>query len=254
MAATLGVGVGITDIPVTEGGEAVLDPASISGIIMNLDAQDLASITKDGSNRVSAWNDLSGNDLHALQANPTFQPLYSATGLNGKPALIFDGSRGLGIVDNVLMNHTGMSLLCVGAATADDDTNQHELFRKWSGSTNREFRGFVANNGNTVQFGFTTAGSGGIFNVPAVYNWTVNNGFLMSVRDNTTNTTTYINDNEDSDTDAGTIFNSTADMVIGLAGGNTNVAIGQFIWYNNNIADEDYDALVAMLIAKWNIT
>ena len=54
-----------------------------------LDAADSSTITKDGSNLVSQWNDKSGNARHASQASGTLQATYSATQTNGKPALVF---------------------------------------------------------------------------------------------------------------------------------------------------------------------
>ncbi|MEI6519537.1 MAG: prepilin-type N-terminal cleavage/methylation domain-containing protein [bacterium] len=51
------------------------------------------SVTKDGSNKVSAWGDLSLNALSATQATAASQPVYtpSVADLNGQPAILFDG-------------------------------------------------------------------------------------------------------------------------------------------------------------------
>jgi len=62
-----------------------------SALALWLDAEDAASITLNGST-VSQWRDKSGNNRHASQATAANQPTYSATGLNGKPTLTFDGS------------------------------------------------------------------------------------------------------------------------------------------------------------------
>lgn len=43
-----------------------------------LDANDAGTITKDGSNYVSQWNDKSGNGNHAAQSNGSYQPLYDS--------------------------------------------------------------------------------------------------------------------------------------------------------------------------------
>jgi hypothetical protein len=58
-------------------------PTDLAGCELWLDAQDLASITKDGSNLVSQWSDKSGNAKHAVQATPANQPTYNTTGLGG---------------------------------------------------------------------------------------------------------------------------------------------------------------------------
>lgn len=52
------------------------------------DSSDVASITKDGGNLVSQWDDKSGNLYHLTQGNATYQPTYSAT-----DGIVFDGSN-----------------------------------------------------------------------------------------------------------------------------------------------------------------
>jgi hypothetical protein len=57
-----------------------------------LDANDAGTITKDGGNLVSQWNDKSGNARHVTQATAANRPTYQAAGLNGKPAVYFDAA------------------------------------------------------------------------------------------------------------------------------------------------------------------
>jgi prepilin-type N-terminal cleavage/methylation domain-containing protein len=71
------------------------EPARVpsSGLKLWLDANDLSTITKDGSNKVSAWNDKSGNGNHVTQTTSSFQPEYVASSnINDHPAMRFDGS------------------------------------------------------------------------------------------------------------------------------------------------------------------
>ena len=77
----------------TESAYPVNAPTDLANCALWLDANNTASITKDGSNKVSAWNDLSGNVRHAVQNTADYQPLWVASGLNSKPVLRFDGSN-----------------------------------------------------------------------------------------------------------------------------------------------------------------
>jgi hypothetical protein len=54
-----------------------------------LDADDAGTITKDGGDLVSQWNDKSGNARHVTQATAANQPTYQAAGLNSKPTVYF---------------------------------------------------------------------------------------------------------------------------------------------------------------------
>lgn len=64
-------------------------PTSLSGCILWLDANDLSTITKDGSNLVSQWNDKSTAGNNAVQATGAKQPLWTTNTLNGKAIVDF---------------------------------------------------------------------------------------------------------------------------------------------------------------------
>lgn len=67
-------------------------PSDLSGLTMWFDANDLSTITKDGSGNISQWNDKSANASHATGPAGR-EPLYQASGING-----------LGTIDYVLPN------------------------------------------------------------------------------------------------------------------------------------------------------
>lgn len=67
-------------------------PTSISGLALWLDASDASSVTLDGSNNVSQWNDKSGNGKHATQATTTKRPSYQTAVQNGLNACRYDGT------------------------------------------------------------------------------------------------------------------------------------------------------------------
>ena len=70
---------------------SVLDPRSIGGLVKWYDASELTTITKDGSDFVSVWGDLSPWGANATQATAANQPKYLADGINGRPAIVGDG-------------------------------------------------------------------------------------------------------------------------------------------------------------------
>ena len=69
-------------------------PLSLAGIYQWFDAQDFSSITKDGAENITQWNDKSGNSAH-LTATGTTGPVYESTGMNSKPGVTFSASKGL---------------------------------------------------------------------------------------------------------------------------------------------------------------
>ena len=68
------------------------EPSFVWWLQLWLDADADYTITKDGSNKVSQWNDKSGNENHATQWTSNDQPTYSTSGMNGKPTFSFDGA------------------------------------------------------------------------------------------------------------------------------------------------------------------
>jgi len=70
-------------------------PASVSTDVW-FDASNAASITKDGSNKVGQWNDLSGNARHSVQSNATYKLTDTASVQNGKHGLLSVNDDGSG--------------------------------------------------------------------------------------------------------------------------------------------------------------
>ena len=66
-------------------------PEDISGLEMWLDAG--IGTTLDGSNKVTDWEDLSGNGHSATQGAGTLRPLWVDDVLNGQPVVRMDGTN-----------------------------------------------------------------------------------------------------------------------------------------------------------------
>ncbi|MEQ9651742.1 MAG: fibrinogen-like YCDxxxxGGGW domain-containing protein [Sandaracinaceae bacterium] len=61
-----------------------------SGLAAHYSARRTLSVVRDGSDVVSAWNDLSGNGRHLSVSGSA--PVYASGLINGRPALNFDGA------------------------------------------------------------------------------------------------------------------------------------------------------------------
>lgn len=64
-------------------------------------------VTKDGSNKVSAWADQSGNGSDAVQTGAAAQPTWVENGINGRAVLRFDGTDDVLIGSNNGYNPSG---------------------------------------------------------------------------------------------------------------------------------------------------
>lgn len=86
-------------------------PANISdGLRMWLDANAMALNNNDP---VSSWTDLSGNNKHAVQDTASYRPLFKTNVLNGKPAVVFDGSNDYLTIDGSMVANTNYSIFAV---------------------------------------------------------------------------------------------------------------------------------------------
>lgn len=90
--------------------QAIWRGARTAGEFSPLDIPDLLlwlradlGITKDGSDKVSLWEDQSGNGWDAAQATAARQPLWVANVTNGQPALRFDGVTSLRYMEGALV-------------------------------------------------------------------------------------------------------------------------------------------------------
>lgn len=80
-------------------------PTDIPGLALWLDASDAATITLDGSNNVSQWNDKSGNGRNFTQVTAMQRPSRTLAGQNSLNVVTFDGAD-----DNLLSSVGVLSL------------------------------------------------------------------------------------------------------------------------------------------------
>lgn len=132
-----------------------------------LDASDIATITKDGSNRVSAWADKSGNANDA-SATSTHQPLYTAsnTDFNNNPTIGPDAAGQGMLMDTNVFSNSYFSMndndMVVGDAAIDANLSLPAnvvLYAIWDGASDV---GAVRINGGSAIVGsdFSVTGAG----------------------------------------------------------------------------------------------
>jgi hypothetical protein len=134
-------------------------PAQLPGLALWLDADDASTITLNGST-VSQWNDKSGNARHVSQATAANQPTLTASGLNGKPEIRFDGVNDYLAAASPLIGTTH-SLFVVFTPTIENQTGS--LFGQWSAGQNGRFTILV----NQISSGAPGAGFLNTFNASA---------------------------------------------------------------------------------------
>lgn len=148
-------------------------------------------VTKDGSDRVSQLNDLTGNGAHLVQATGANQPLWVSSGINGNPALrITDAADEFlrtqaSLLAGGTMAHT---IFCVVKTESAGNSGFVGYFGVGSGVSSGNTSCLGHENGNKPWFG----GAG--YGVPTV-NETISNGatYVMAKRCNGRQDTCFVN-------------------------------------------------------------
>jgi len=134
-----------------------------SGLIQNLAADaintsDSSQVRQSGSDYyVKNWVDSSGSGNNAWQTTDAAQPLYVASAINGKPALLFDG------VDDLLNYATGARCYPTGAVFM--------VMRTMTINGNTEAGGFWSTgyNGSDPDLRFAASGYAALYTTPGGY-------------------------------------------------------------------------------------
>lgn len=88
--------------PIDDFRKDFFSPKSIDKLFVWYDAYRTDSITKDGSNFISSWNDLGQNGFHLTNSGSTStKPTFVSSGINSKPSVSFDGGDYLQTISNL---------------------------------------------------------------------------------------------------------------------------------------------------------
>lgn len=138
-------------------------PTSIANLALWLDASDASTITLDGSNNVSQWNDKSGNGKHATQATTTKRPSYQTAVQNGLNACRYDGTDDcLQVASLTLSGQLTIVLAC-------KTTTAKPFFVEHSADTNLN-QGFYVNGNSPFTIGSNRTATG-LFSANAPLSW-----------------------------------------------------------------------------------
>jgi len=220
-----------------------------------LDASDLSTITKNGSNLISQWADKSGNNNHATQLVGANQPLFtSSSSQNYMPAIHSIANDMLTIADSPTLNYNECSIFMVHNLIAGSGNFSYALW-KWSGSGNYEFiltgmndtisasRLFTSSNGTTIDGiidGPTPRNNGTTSLLELQYSGTEIN-FLTSGTPQGTDTT------------PGTIHNGGADLTIFNGAASIIQETQEILIFTSELSTEQKQHVRNYLIQKWRI-
>jgi hypothetical protein len=113
-------------------------PGAISGLKLWLDASDTSSITKNSSNKVSQWNDKSGNNRHVTQSGAdSIKPTLSSD------SIAFNGSQYLFNNTPFMYNNGSIEIYIVASGNTQNDKR---LINEGSSSNNNPLYAFQITN------------------------------------------------------------------------------------------------------------
>ena len=100
-----------------------ITPKDIPGLQLWLRAD--SAVTYDGTNKVSQWNDCSGNNNNAIQANATNKPLFinNVPFLKNKSSIYFDGTNSYLLFPMIISNsYSFFTVVSTGSIKSSSET------------------------------------------------------------------------------------------------------------------------------------
>lgn len=238
-----------------ESATAAFSPSSIAGLVLWLDASDASSVTLDGSNNVSQWNDKSGNGRHAAQATALNRPSWLTNQLNGFGAVKPNGSNQWLEVPSMPAVDAGWTVLIVtkrgttsasGIVGANSGTLSSALVIGPGTGDNIQ----ISQWGDVLNVVGPTVGGGADYGIYATYDGSHPTGsFSIRVSTNATAASGPMAQL------AGTPPSATWNIArYGASGGYYGSNIYEIIAYNRQVTAGEGTQLRAYVASKWGIT
>ena len=232
---------------VVASGNGGFSPQDISDLYAWYDANDEDTITKDGSDRVSKWEDKNGTAGYDLvQTNSSYQPLWVSEDQNGKDVINFDANRQMRTASAQSAESMPITIAFVAVLPANDST-QHFGWSEYGGAPSFE----KSDVNNKVTLTWTTNFS---YTSTSAYNgkWTdmtcLANTGSSSIRFNNTEVAT------------GSLSGTWTPFAVACHGGQPTTAntlwrekIGEICIYNKLLDADELTELFEYFEAKWDL-
>jgi hypothetical protein len=233
-------------------GSGSFTPTSFSGLAVWLDGDDIATITKDGSDRVSQWNDKSGNGNNATAAGGA-RPTYASAGMNSKPTLGFTASQSMNVADSATLDYSKISVFVVYRRDTDTGTTQ-TFIHKYASASTKEWQLQVATD-DSFLFNASVDGSATSVakntGIPA----TVANPYIIDFKYDGGGCTFRANNGTASYNTLASVFNGTSVLTIGRnTSSDGRCSISEVIIYNRLLSATQRAEVLNYLATKWAIT
>ena len=223
------------------------NPDSISNLEHWYDANDSSTITKDGSNRVSQWNDKKGSN-NLVQATGGNKPLWVSGSQNGKDVIRDDGARFMSVSITAITQPLTIYAVAKVAAT-QTASDIRELIRETTGSTVQLGLGPVSAGVNklSTQFGgahYYSASVTGLLDAWHLITWNALN----------TGTTPVYVDQVSAGGSQTTGTTSLDDFSISTSASGWSGDVGEILIYSKNVSGTENTNISNHLKEKWGLT
>ena len=227
-----------------------VDPTSIAGLQLWLDASDTATITSSAG-LVSQWNDKSGNTNHATQGTGANKPTTNSRTINSKNVLDFDGTLDFFNLTTGLNSSSGQTFFIV---FSNDNVT---LTRPLIGS-NDTVAGPLVRTSTANSFGLVRPGVAVLLaGSPAISNST---SYIGVANYSTSGMDLYINGVSYGTSASSTTFTNGSTWIgaSGAAGATPfsylDGVIAEIVVYANNLSTTDKNSVGNYLASKWGIS
>lgn len=213
-----------------------------------LDGADTLTITET-IDKVSQWDDKSGNANHVVQAIGVNQPTTNATTQNGKNVIDWDGGDGLELPSG-LYSIPNASYTMFVVSKRNTETAGLETLLSMNDGLSTEVFFTYSNVVNTILY---RNGTGGV--VSSIGNVNTDFQIIKTRRDGTTNALSVNGDTEDTNTNATNVPGiDSAEIGNVPTGVNLIGSIAEIIIYNRSLSTSETTLIEAYLSTKWGVT